>query len=236
MPATTDTHTDYYLNQQPKMLKDFDKMLRPARTIFREYFDEAKIDRIYADSRIAFMELIPQLPYIGGKKSSGTMNLVGSAQLLAIIRTLEKAGLDERTIGKIVYQSMEAFFNARPRPVRWLMGKMMMSERFLERMRRQADLPHFRGGWRKVILEDEKFDFCQDVVECGIVTLYEQHGMSQYVPYLCLVDFAMFRSLGIGFSRTQTLGNGAPVCDFRFKKDGTTLPGWPPENLKEFTG
>ncbi|MGD8782753.1 MAG: hypothetical protein PVH88_27830 [Ignavibacteria bacterium] len=38
----------------------------------------------------------------------------------------------------------------------------------------------------------------------------------------------------MGFSRTQTIGNGAPICDFRFKKNVQTADGWPPENLPEW--
>ena len=44
----------------------------------------------------------------------------------------------------------------------------------------------------------------------------------------------MFQALGIGLTRTQTIGNGAQKCDFRFKKGGKTPKGWPPEKLKEW--
>ncbi len=44
----------------------------------------------------------------------------------------------------------------------------------------------------------------------------------------------MYKSLGVGFIRTQTIGNGDPICDFRFKKNIETISGWPPEELEEW--
>ncbi len=44
----------------------------------------------------------------------------------------------------------------------------------------------------------------------------------------------MFKSYNMGFTRTQTIGNGDPICDFRFSKNAQSLNGWPPENLPEW--
>jgi hypothetical protein len=38
----------------------------------------------------------------------------------------------------------------------------------------------------------------------------------------------------IRLSRTTTLGNNGPLCDFRFADAGTITEGWPPEDLPEF--
>jgi hypothetical protein len=58
--------------------------------------------------------------------------------------------------------------------------------------------------------------------------------MFEYVKYLCLVDYAIMKNVGIHFSRTTTLGNNGPMCDFRFSKTGAIVEGWPPEDLREF--
>jgi hypothetical protein len=44
----------------------------------------------------------------------------------------------------------------------------------------------------------------------------------------------MYKSWNIGFTRTHTIANGAPKCDFRFKKGGKTGEGWPPDKLKDW--
>ncbi len=221
------------------MMRDFDKMLEFARQVLGQHFGEPQIEELLDESRREYAALIPQLPYIGGKKNSGTTNLVGGAQMLAIIRPLEREGLAPRAIGKVVYETMELFFESRPRFVRWLMGKLMTTKLFMKQKKKQTeDSPfrHYPGGFITEFVESdgENFDFGLDVVECAICKFYREQEAEKYIPYLCLGDYPMFRSLGIGFTRTQTIGNGAPLCDFRFKKGGTTPRGWPPDNLEEF--
>ena len=58
--------------------------------------------------------------------------------------------------------------------------------------------------------------------------------MENLIPIVCISDFENARIHGYGLTRTQNIGNGAPICDFRFNKDGTTPKAWPPDNLPEF--
>jgi hypothetical protein len=54
------------------------------------------------------------------------------------------------------------------------------------------------------------------------------------MPIVSIADFVRAREYGYGLKRTQTIGNGAPICDFRYVKDGNTQRAWPPDNLEEF--
>ncbi|PID84927.1 MAG: hypothetical protein CSB13_10660 [Chloroflexi bacterium] len=232
-----DKNENYYLSRKPKLMKDLNQILKFTRQVLTEYFDEPKIDRLLDEIRREFEELIPQIPYIGGDKSSGTRNIVGGAMFLAIIWPLEREGLAERDIGKVIYQSMYMVFNSKPYFVRWLIGKMMTTKFFINHRKKQQPSESYPYSWENNFLEAEgqDFDLGLDVTKCGIVKLFKEHDMENYVPYACLLDYCMFKSFGLGFERTQTIGNGAPLCDFRFKKVGETAPGWPPETLQEFT-
>ena len=52
-----------------KLMKDFNKLLKLVRKVLGHYFDEAKIDQIIEEGKCEYGGLIPQLPYIGGKKN-----------------------------------------------------------------------------------------------------------------------------------------------------------------------
>lgn len=234
-------NSNYYLNMKTKIMKDFDIMFGCARRPLKEHFSEIKINELYDESRREFAAFIPQLPYIGSKQNSGTGNLLGGAMLLAIIRCLEGQGLSRREIGSAIYETFEVFFKSRPRLLRCLMGKMMLSNYFIKKRKRQMDrsqLREYPEGFVSEFVEGDgaDFDFGLNTVECAICKFYKKQGAEQYIPYLCLGDYAMFQALGIGFTRTQTIGNGAPKCDFRFKKGGETVRGWPPEGLDEWEG
>lgn len=51
---------------------------------------------------------------------------------------------------------------------------------------------------------------------------------SEFVPYICMTDFAIANATGQGFKRTMTIADGADICDFRWKKGWNSPSGWPP--------
>ena len=51
---------------------------------------------------------------------------------------------------------------------------------------------------------------------------------------MCLGDHYEAEGLGFGFSRTQAIGFGAPICTHRFVKNYQTPNAWPPYELEEF--
>ena len=64
--------------------------------------------------------------------------------------------------------------------------------------------------------------------------VFKRLDAEKYTPLFCLADFSEAKILGFGFSRTQTLAFGAPMCDHRFVKDYKTPSEWPPDNLPEY--
>lgn len=236
----TNDFTDYYTKQHANMIKQFEQWFRCVRKSAAPYITPEQSERVHEIALKEYETLIPEIPYIGGKKVAGTRNLVGSVILLAYIRAFEKEGLSERVIGEIVYKSFDAFFARIPAVFGTLTGKLMFVPWYVKKrkktMERVAALPYTEGFVSSFVpCVDGSFVFGQDVSECAIHKFYVKHYARKYVPYLCLGDYPMFRRLNIGFFRTKTIGHGDAVCDFRFKK-GKTESGWPPENLAEWQG
>jgi len=233
---------NYYLNMKRELLKDFDKISKGiGGKVLEQRFDESTTPQLIMSARNEYESLIPQLPYIGGKSNILYSGLIGSAWMLAIIRSLEKKGLSVHDIGEIIYNLYEAWFESMPRIKKWFAGKMYSSI-FMRRIgRKQAQKSQLRtypDDWVFEYVEGdgETFDYGFDYTECGICKLYKEQDAEKYLPFICLGDYPMYRSFGVGMKRTQTIGNGAESCDFRFKRNETTNMGWPPEGLEEFKG
>jgi hypothetical protein len=157
---------------------------------------------------------------------------------LAIIRVLEKEGISEREIGKILYYSIDSYFKSRPKLIMRLMGRMMFTKFIINRQKKQAAWiisRNFTEGWAYELLpgDGNTYDLGMDMTECGMCKFYEKHDGKKYILYLCLGDYPMFQAYGVGLTRTQTIGYGGEKCDYRLKKGGKTPDGWPPENLVE---
>lgn len=46
------------------------------------------------------------------------------------------------------------------------------------------------------------------------------NGAADIVPYLCSLDYLYSDAFGEGLTRTTTLAENGPRCDFRYKRNG----------------
>ena len=232
----TEKEKDYYIKNMPGMMNQFDEYSVTAKNVLVKYFDDSKADELIANARKKYEKLIPQLPFIGGNENVMTSFLAGSIPDLAIFRVLEEEGVEFREIGKLSYDlvehqnTIEALGGA---------GEQIFQEGYLNMLKhvaKESQLRRYPGDWVLEYVEGdgETFDYGYDVTECGIYKFFKEQGAEHLVPFICLGDYATARASGYGFKRTQTLANGALVCDFRFIEGGDTPRGWPPENLEEY--
>ncbi len=235
----TSKKENYYTAMQSKMIRDFETMFICTKKAVEPFLGYHQIQTLHEQARKVYQTLLPQIPYIGGRKVSGTKNLIGGAQMLAIIRGLEQQGLSEEEIGKVIYVTWVELFNRIPKIAGYFLGKIMLSGLFLKNYRKRMKELQKRRYPEAFVSEyvhcaDGSFDFGQNTLECAICKFYKKQNASKYLPYICLGDYPLYQRLGICFFRTKTLGNGDDVCDFRFKKIGDTVAGWPPEELLEW--
>ena len=144
----------------------------------------------------------------------------------------------ERAIGERIYRTAEEYFRLSAIQ-KWIKRKLFFSSvnirqikgRELATSQGENGVNGFRTRYVEAANRDE---FGVDYLSCGICDYFRRKGMFEYVKYLCLVDYAIMKNLGIHFGRTTTLGNNGGMCDFRFSKAGAIIEGWPPDALREF--
>jgi hypothetical protein len=234
-----DERDNYYLKNKKKLMKEFSRLAknRKALDVLETYIDASSIDRFVKEWSEEYEKLIPQIPYIGGKKNDMTRNLIYCTFWLAMYKKLKQRGMETREIGKIIYEMMEAYFES----MNFMMKKLAKAFFYL-RLRNERKNRDNKNGqysphdwiWKYVEGDGKTFFQGTDYRECGIITFYRQHDAEEIIPYICITDYAMFRALGIGFKRTETIGMGGEKCDFRYVKNYETPRGWPPEEREEF--
>lgn len=218
---------NYYTSRKEKLLKDFDKTVKRLRKVMVSYYDDNFTDTTIRETRQEYEALIPELPYIGGKKNPLTKTLIGSAGVLALYRVLKNHGKTADEAGKIIYEAEEARLAAYPKLLRRIIGRLMFTRFFINRMKKLAARSQerqYEGDWvGKVIKGDGKeFDIGIDYTECGICKFYHAQGADEFTPYLCLLDFPMSKACNLGLTRTMTIAEDAEKCDFRWKKSRET--------------
>ncbi|MHA2223409.1 MAG: L-2-amino-thiazoline-4-carboxylic acid hydrolase [Candidatus Thorarchaeota archaeon] len=229
----------YYMRHRTSLLKDFDKVSRHVSEVLESEMSASQVNQIVTLSRKEYDRMIPLIPDIGGKKNPFHFELVGSAWLLALYRTLENRGYELREMGRIGYETMESYVDSIPSLFKFFY-RFYVYSRFMKRKMRNAarksQQREFPSDWVFEFVEgvDGEFEWGADMTERAICKFFKEKDAEKYLPYLCLGDYAMFYSFGVGMKRTKTLGIGQSHCDFRYVKGYKTSRGWPPESLEEF--
>lgn len=196
-------------------------------------------ERYAADLAKAIAEEVRLAPEVDESQPSLATYLKLSVFAVAMVRLHESYGASEAEIGERIYRTAEAYFRlgAVKRVVqRALFFSALNRRKILAREATTMAAPDGVNGFKIRWVEGDGDGFGVDYMRCGICEYYREAGLAQYVKYLCLVDYAIMKSMGVSLRRTTTLGNGGPKCDFRFSRSGPVSAGWPPDGLPEWSG
>ena len=216
-----------YVSRKSRLLKDFDRSVSRVKQVLIARYGEEEANTLIGESRQAYEDLIPQIPYIGNR-SPMLVFLLPASRYLAIYRTYQKHGRTVEEAGRLVYEIGEAELKAIPGWVRRIIGFLWFSPWFTKRLQKGALSSQERkypGGYVMAYVEGDglDFDYGIDYIECASCKFLNEQGASELGPYVCAVDKVASEMLGWGLHRTVTLAEGGERCDFRFKKGGKTL-------------
>lgn len=205
------------------------------------HFDEIQVERWLKEAKIVQKGLAAQLPDIGGRKNKMRSFMNTSAIIMPIVIVLKREGIENRTIGEVIFDLATITYQMIPSFARNISASRFFSSRKIlewEKVAERSQRKEFPGDWVLTFIQTSpQFHHGYDITECAIVKYWRAQGLEDLVPYLCLTDWAKWSAFGIDAKRTMTLANGDEKCDFRFiGKGGAKHSGWPPESMPEWTG
>ncbi|RJP65286.1 MAG: hypothetical protein C4532_18000 [Candidatus Abyssobacteria bacterium SURF_17] len=211
------------------------------RRVLRRRYGKQQADIWLKRARELFKSIYPLIPDIGGRKNLLAVNLELAAFFMPMVVILKEEHLSTREIGEFVFDFAESACNAVPLPFRLMKRSSYFRKSTIEKWRltaKESSLRKFPADWVFEFVEGgEDYLFGYDIKECGIHKFWRSQGLEEFVPYLCLTDWAKWKSVGIAVERSKTLANGHELCDFRYcRKEKECPSGWPPESNPEWTG
>lgn len=229
------TQNDFYLGRRPRLLREFDRDARLMQPLLAHFIPTAEPEALIEQTRREYGELIPQLPYLGGQEPF-TRFLISTAELLAVYRTVTAHGQALAQAGELVFEIGRAYLKAYPLTLTRWFGFMNFTPFYLHRLRKRAIESHARRYPEGYVFDfipgdGVTFDYGVDYLECASCKFLARQGASEFAPYICPSDILYSDALGWGLTRTMTLAEGAPRCDFRFKRGGNTRVAVP-ESLR----
>jgi hypothetical protein len=218
--------SNYYVARKTQLLRTFDQFAMAAKEVLASHYGESDAQEIVRRMRREYELVIPQLPYIGGKKNRLTENLIGTATSLALFKELRGRGETTEHIGRVHDRITESYLSSLPqwrlRVMRGVLSSRLGLWVIKSSIKRAAATSQERRYPEDFVFsyvegDGRAFDFGIDYEECAIVKFFRRQGAEPFTRYVCLFDYPHSRLAGTGLVRTMTLAEGAERCDFRFR-------------------
>jgi hypothetical protein len=219
--------------QTGQLLANYDRLDRSVRMRLLDRYHAKLVWGVLADARLELARLNPKIPNIG-KGHVRQFNLDTSVMILALYRALKKYSFSLPESVHVINDIYEAYLTRYPLVFRRAYRRYYFSQYHRDRLRHEAitsQLCRYPDDWVFTFLDGDgvTFDFGIDISKCAIEKLYRSQNADEFTPYVCHLDHAVGKMLGLGFTRQDTLVNGAAVCDCRWKL-GAATPGWLPSS------
>ena len=243
-PAQFSDHVRrYYSDRSNDLMDQYDMIADVNRAYLITRYDESKVDLWLGKSRQKYKKLILELPYIGGERNEQTRFLLATSAYIPLLQVLCNEGIPTRQNGHMIVATGTYFFQEKiPWFVKWLMSWNHFSNSGKQKKKAAALLSQekrYPADWVFRYAEGDGSTFDYEIIysECALHKFWVSQDLREYVPYLCLCDYAIWQIIGIEVVRTKTIGNGDDECDFKYIKKGSQAPPpWPPEAHPEWTG
>lgn len=207
-------------------MRTFNRLLSLVTPQVLSWLGEEQGNRLIRESRQEYEALIPRIPFIGN--NSLMLNFYfPTTRYLAVYRALQKQGRTVEDAGRLIYLIETEHARAIPNLARRFMEHLWFSRLLREfiKLRGPRTRQHrYPGGFVLDYVEGDGrvFDYGVDYLECANCKFLRAENAFELAPYACATDKPISELMGWGLTRTMTIAEGFPKCDFRFKKGGKT--------------
>jgi hypothetical protein len=218
---------NYYLSQKKSLMRSFEHVSKWVKTPLVNRYGKELSQALLKHARENYETLIPDIPFIGGKRNRWTSDLLESVQILALYQAMQVYEIPPGEIAEVLSEGMQIRLAQYPCFLLRLMGRWQFSKLFLRMLERQAAETHKHqypdNFVAEVVNGDGKdFDWGIDFTECAIQKLYKAQNALEFLPYVCRLDYLTSAAFGIGLVRTKTLANSDERCNPRLKQGRET--------------
>ena len=183
--------------------------------------------------------MLEHFSFIGGDSSSGTKNLTGCMFFVAVGVVGKKYGLSTHDWGRLATTLYERHFDQMPRLLRRLAGGLfhhcpgLVTKALKKKDKRNAENAAKNPGsfLTQTMEPTAEYTVIYHNLVCPIYEFCKERGYMEYLPYMCNLDYVMFRAFGVSLYREKACAAGDGVCDFKIKRSAPIPSVWPPHIL-----
>lgn len=232
---------EYYRKNIGKIRKRMDRYLKAAKSEIEGIFGKPYDDAFSEIWEYYEAKMLDVLPYIGGGKVSGTKNLTGCMFFVSIGVVGRKHGLSLQDWGRLSTTIYERYFARCPRLMRIAIPYLIKRHpRTVYKMLRLKDRRNGKNAAQnpgsfvtRAMEPTEVHPLIYHNLHCPVHDFCKSAGYMDYLPYLCNLDYVMFKAFDLSLQREKTCGTQDGLCDFKISRNAPIPPVWPPHILDD---
>ncbi len=235
----TESIKEYFTSRTQSYLKSLNPLFSSAQKVLSGQVPAELIPVLITETKAAFPSLLAGLPYLGGDQNLFNASIIAGVAGLAYIRALENHDIPSVIIQKSLYDIYSQTYSSLPGIIKKILIWNEFSSKHMHQLEEFAAFTQKREFPENYVVRfvpgnGKDFDFGFDCLECTVMKFFLRMGAGEYLPYICIGDFAQSRAIKSGLTRKTTLPMGGICCDFRYKRSTLGLVGYPLENLPEY--
>jgi hypothetical protein len=209
------------------LLKGFDKMAKRATKPLIKNYSEEFCRVIIGETRNTFEQIIPEIPYIGGKRNQFTPVMIINGWIISFYKAMKGHGKAVEEVIKICCEVADDYMQSLPRSLLWVTEKFAFGRLVKWRMKKQArqsqkcKYPN-DFAYRYVEGDGNDFDWALEFSECAVNKFYDLQGVEELKPYCNFFDVTYSKYLNMGIDANMTIGIGCQTCKLKYKKGRET--------------
>ncbi len=212
---------NYFVNNKSYCMNFFKRAARNGQKAITAKFGQEEGEKLMKQVKSEFENLLGQVPYVGEIDIMKRQMLL-TVIFTAIYRTL-KASEKIEDIWMLCNEFNRETLMNMPKIVRWLLKKSTFSKRMkssFKDLALETKQKNMADQWDFVEGDGKTFEYGMNMTKCAKVIFLQKIGVSEFAPYVCLIDKNFAECCNYGLKRTMVIAEGATHCDFRLSKNG----------------
>ncbi|MCM1487497.1 MAG: L-2-amino-thiazoline-4-carboxylic acid hydrolase [Firmicutes bacterium] len=229
---------EYYQKRQSKYLKKLSKQYSYAKNDLESLFGVPYVDLLEEAKEIFVCELLEDIPYIGANNQH-EIDLVDSCYWVALFIAGKNHNIPPEKIGRLMTDVYEKMYGGIPKflvkAVRCIAGKGFFQKLLkLYTASHKKSAAKYRYAWDYEYKQpNAEYSHKMVCVRCGFAMYMQEKNLTEYMPYICNLDYLIFGKMGLPLYRNKVIGYGDDVCTMYFKLDENIPNAWPPHGLSD---
>ncbi len=225
------------MSKENKILKSYGKLSKKAESILLEVYDKDTVTEIIIKTEEQYKNIIPRLPYIGGKNNVMTPIIEFNGWIISFYKAMNQKGFDATVVAYIARAVFLSIFNKIPKPIGALIGKVPFTGAGIKFFKKQAEKSQLKQYPEDFVYtievikkEGKEVEVEFEFLECAVHKFYQAEDAEALKVFCNFGDPIYSQRFEMGVNADHTFAQGCHTCRLNYNNK---RPTYTPSNVQQ---